>query len=199
MWDLLGFSKTDELVYQHHLRHQGADSAQVARATGLPRDTVRACQSRLIGVGLLRREQFGEIRVTPNGPAIVAARLREELDVEHARRKSEIGRFQAEMTRLVNEHLLTTRHAAAPLIDHLPSAEAAAIRLTELISAARAELIRLEPDGDVRQQLSMIVSAELKAVDRGIGIRAIYPPAGLLAPATRHLIDHELRAGIAVR
>lgn len=201
MWDLLGLNDRDEAVYRHFLSHPGATVGQAARATNLSEAQVTATRNRLIACDLLRREQSGDIRVTPAGPALIAERLRDALDAEHARRRHEVSKFQAEMTHLINEHLLAPSRSSRPQVDRIVNIDYAVMRMAELLCSARAEVVCVKP-GDERRGSSerdLIMPAELKAAERGVDVRAIYPPTQLLSPGVRRLIDHHIRAGVVVR
>ncbi|HEX6873108.1 MAG TPA: LuxR C-terminal-related transcriptional regulator [Micromonosporaceae bacterium] len=201
MWDLLGLSDGDEAVYRHCLTHPGSTARQAARAMGVSEDRVAASRKRLIASGLLRREQSGEVRATPAGPALIAERLRDQLDAEHARRRTEVSVFQIELTRLINDHLLAPSTSARPQVDRITSADLAEVRIAELLCSARAEVVLARPvtEPGGRAEHAPVIPAELKAAERGVDVRAIYPPTMLLSPAGRRLVDHEIRAGIAIR
>lgn len=200
MWDLLGLDETDESVYRYDVRRPGRAPGQVARSTGLSEETVQASRKRLIAGGLLRDEQAGGVAPTPNGPAMIAERLRDELDSEYAHRRREVGLLQAEMTRLVNDQLLAGPHGSAPDIDRLPSSEAAAVRVHELLCIARNDVVHAEPDHAAEPgDFELMRPAKIKAAERGVNVRIIYPPTTLASPKIQHAVDDELRAGISVR
>jgi len=200
MWELLGLDETDEIVYRYDLRHPGAPSAQVASAQGLSPQRVDRSRDRLIGCGLLRRDLYGEIRPSPVGPATVAERLREDLDAEHSRQRRQVTLFQAEMTRWLNDQLLTPA-SARPQIDRLSSVEAAVVRTEELVVNARTEVARCEPGplSDPRSGAVGAGPAEVRATRRGVMVRVLYPPAQLTVPQLRQAVDREIRAGLSVR
>ncbi|WP_433392182.1 LuxR C-terminal-related transcriptional regulator [Micromonospora sp. KLBMP9576] len=200
MWDLLGLDHRDESIYRHHVVHPDSTLSQTATATGLPPDFITASLDRLLSCGLLRREASGQIAATPTGPTIVGERLRGELDAQHARRRSQLALFQSEMTRMVNDHLLSTAYAPVPQVDRLPSADAADLRITELVCNARAEVHQVDTETDpIRAGGGSAAHAALKAHQRGVEVRAIYPPADLARPELRRTAASQLRAGIQVR
>ncbi|HEY1570400.1 MAG TPA: LuxR C-terminal-related transcriptional regulator [Pseudonocardiaceae bacterium] len=200
MWDLLGLDETDESVYRYDVRRPGRAPSQVARSTGLSEETVQACRRRLIAGGLLREERSG-VRPTPNGPAMIADRLRDEIDSEYAHRRREVRLLQAEMTRLVNDHLLAGSNGPAPQVDRLPNSEAAAVRVHELLCIARQDVVHAEPGNQAtdRRGYELIGPAKIKAAERGVNVRMIYPASTLVSPRIQRAVDDELRAGISVR
>ncbi|MEH0986078.1 LuxR C-terminal-related transcriptional regulator [Micromonospora sp. CPCC 205556] len=174
--------------------------SQTAAATGLPPDFVTASLERLMSCGLLRREPPGHIAATSTGPTVVGERLRGELDAQHARRRSQLALFQSELTRMVNDHLLSRAYAPVPQVDRLPSADAADLRITELVCNARAEVHQIDTETDqFRPGAGSAAHAALKAHQRGVDVRAIYPPADLARPELRRTAVTQLRAGIQVR
>lgn len=201
MWNLLGLEQTDESVYRYDLSSPGATASQTARATGLSNDTVEACRGRLVACGLLREEQPGEYRATPTGPAIIADRLRDEIATEYAHRRSQVSRLQADMTRLIHEHLLaSSSRTTRPQVDPLPSGEAATMRITELLCVARTEVAHADPGDETDgSQETDLIAPEIKAAERGVAVRTLYPPASLVSEATRRAVGIQIRAGISVR
>jgi DNA-binding CsgD family transcriptional regulator len=201
MWDRLGLDDTDESVYRHILSFPQSSRAHTARSTGLPEDEVVACEDRLVACGLVTRGRSGEIRPSLTGPATVAHRLREELEAEHARRRRQLGMFQAEMTRMMREQLDTSTSVPRPLVDRIPNQEAAIVRVAELMCHARTEVARAEPsiEPDRPSASDLVMPAEIRAVERGVEVRAIYPPTQLVRPVIRRMVDQEIRAGVEVR
>src|SRR5215217_4028589 len=107
MWELLGLADDDEPVYQYELRHPGYTTAEVAASLGLKPDAVLASRERLLACGLLLRDRHETVRPDPAGPAMVADRIRAELEAEYARRRRQVSLFQAEMTRRLHNQILT--------------------------------------------------------------------------------------------
>lgn len=201
MWNLLGLDQTDESVYRYDVSRPGATAKQAARATGLSHDIVAACRARLVSCGLLREERPGEYRATPTGPAIIADRLRDEIATEYAHRRNQVSRLQTELTRLIHEHLLAASDTKRPQVDPLPGGAATTLRITELLCVARTEVAHAEPgdETDGSQEPDLIAPAEIKAAERGVAVRTIYPPASLVSAATQRVVGNQLRAGISVR
>ncbi|HZM74118.1 MAG TPA: LuxR C-terminal-related transcriptional regulator [Candidatus Limnocylindrales bacterium] len=200
MWDLLGLNDSDQMVYRFILRRPGATPQEVARATALDAAAVSASRGRLLACGLLRRDLHEEIRPNPTGPTAVAERLRERLEAEHNRRRRQVSRFQAEMTRWLNDQILTVP-VGQPQVERLPSVEAAIVRTKELLVNSRTEVARCQADPDLaaRGKSQVAIPGEVQARRRGVDVRVIYPPAQLSVPRVRRAVDGEIQAGLAVR
>lgn len=200
MWQLLGLDDNDEKVYRFALRSPGTSPHEVARATALDTASVGRSFDRLIDCGLLRRDTHDEVRPNPTGPTAVAERLREQLEAEHDRRCRQVSRFQADMTRWFNDHILTAP-ADQPQVDRLPSVEAALVRTEELLVNARTEVARCQPSPDLaaRGRSQVAIPGEVRALDRGVDVRVIYPPEQLSVPQVRRAAAGEIQAGLAVR
>ncbi|WP_436536212.1 LuxR C-terminal-related transcriptional regulator [Actinoplanes sp. HUAS TT8] len=196
MWDLLGLDKSDEVVYRYELSNPGSTTAQVAKGTGLPEAKVECSRERLIACELLRRVH-GEIRPAPGGPSAVAERLRAELDVTHSRNKRQVSLFQAEMTQWLNAQLLGRGNARCQ-VERLRNPEAAIILTEELLAGARATVVRCEPVPFAEKRRKP-VAGESRAVQRGVNVRLLYPPAQLTDPDVRRAVGHEIDAGMEVR
>jgi DNA-binding CsgD family transcriptional regulator len=196
MWDLLGLEKSDEIVYRHDLCNPGSTTARAAQATGLAEAQVDESREKLIACGLLRRVD-GEVRPCPAGPATVADRLRAELELKHSRHKRQVTLFQAEMTQWLNAHLLAPATARSQ-VERLRSPEAAVLLTEELLANARAEVVRCEPVPFTEGRCAPVVS-ESRAVQRGVTVRLLYPPAQLTDPELRRAVGLEIDVGMQVR
>jgi DNA-binding CsgD family transcriptional regulator len=198
MWDLLGLQDTDESVYRHYLARPRSTLEEAACATGLPPSTVEGCRSNLTACGLLQLGPTGETGVMPTAPAMLAERLRDELDAEHARRRREVAVFQSEMTRLINERTLASYTAPRPLVDRLPSMEAATLCIAEMVCGAQVEVLLAQAE-PARVEHDVIAPATIKAAERGVRVGAVYAPKRLATPVSRRAVSHEVHAGVAVR
>jgi len=198
MWELLGLSENDEKVYRFELRSPGCSAQEIGRAIGVVAAAVDASRKRLLDCGLLRRDTRDELRPNPTGPTAVADRLRGELEAEHSRRRRQVNLFQAEMTRWFNDQILTAP-TPLPQVDRLPSIEAAVVRTEELLVNARTEVARCQPDPGQAARAGCAVPAEVRARQRGVDVRVIYPPTHLGVPGVRRAVDEELQSGLAVR
>jgi DNA-binding CsgD family transcriptional regulator len=170
-------------------------------ATGSSPEVVHSSRNRLMASGLMRREPSGETRVLPPGPAAVIERLRHELDAEHANKSRQLGLLQEEMTRLLDEQLLAASSSSRPQIDRIPTLDAALLRVLELLCNARVEAALVVPDIDLaeRRAAESTMPAEVKALERGVDLRIIYPPSLLARPGLRRKVGGEVRAGAKVR
>jgi DNA-binding CsgD family transcriptional regulator len=198
MWELLGLGENDEKVYRFELRSPGCSTQEVARAIALDPALVSASRERLLACGLLRQDLHHEVRPNPSGPTTIADRLRGELEAEHSRRRGQVSLFQAEMTRWLNDQLLTAP-TPPPQVDRLPSVEAAIVRTEELLVGARAEVARCQTDPGLAARGGYAVPAEVRARQRGVAVRVIYPPTQLGVPGVRRAVEEELQSGLAVR
>lgn len=159
---------------------------------------VSASRERLLACGLLRRDLHHEVRPNPTGPTTIADRLRDELEAEHSRRRCQVRLFQAEMTRWLNDRLLTAP-TPLPKVDRLPSVEAAIVRTEELLVNARTEVARCHTNPALAARGGCAIPAEVRARRRGVDVRVIYPPTHLGVPGVRRALDEELQSGLAVR
>src|SRR5689334_10093180 len=91
MWDQLGLTEVDEVVYRHDVTDPHADPAEVARATALTVEAVTESRHRLVEAGLLQMTPTGEASASLSGLTFASERLRGKLDAEYASRRSQLA------------------------------------------------------------------------------------------------------------
>ncbi len=138
-------------------------------------------------------------RMTQADPATLFEQLRSELDFEHARRTRQLKALWDETARLVSE-LAASPPAMAPVRPILQP-HAVPLVVLEQISNAKSNvaLIHLETDHTARNSTEFTMSAKLRALERDIDLRVIYPPALLIQPVLRQKVARQLEAGAKVR
>jgi DNA-binding CsgD family transcriptional regulator len=201
MWQLLGLEDDDESVYRLHIARPAVSAEEASRATGLSEEVINLSRNRLIALGLLRLEPSGDIRAVPSGPRSLIERRQNELDAERARKRSDLAQLESELTRLIDDEILASPAAQAPKIDRIPSVDAAAVRITELICNARVEVARLDPGTSRpwKSRADPAILSETKASKRGVAVRAICSPSQLQDPLLRRAMECQLRADIRMR
>ncbi len=182
MWDLIGLAQCDESVYRYYIGRPGSTSEEISRATGLQQSVVDSSRVRLIDLGLLRLEPSGDVWAVPNGPAMVMEMVRNDLHAEYARKRSDLAQIESELTRLTNAQILAASSEQGPHVDWVPSSDAMAMRVTELMCHARTEVAWVDPGSVMpwKAQLERAVPAEVRAAQRGVDVRVICPwqPSG---------------------
>jgi DNA-binding NarL/FixJ family response regulator len=187
MWESLGLEQCDEVVYRHYIARPGSTAGEVSCATGLQESIVNSSRARLIDLGLLRLEPPGDVRPVPNGLATVTEMFRNDLDAEYARKRSELAQMESVLTRLTNDQILGGPNAGEPQVDRVPSLDAMAVRIAELMCHARTEVAWVDPSSSIswKARTDLTVPSEVNAAQRGVDVRVICPPPRM-SDASRH-------------
>lgn len=147
----------------------------------------------------VRRLPPGAGQTTQADPVSLFERLRWELDADHARQTRQLEALWAETARLVSE--LTASPAAAAPVKRIPQPHAVPLVVMEQIRNAKSDvaLIHLETGHIIRNSTELTMPTKLRALERGIDLRVLYPPKLLIHPILRQNVARQLEAGAKVR
>ncbi|MGW7295224.1 helix-turn-helix transcriptional regulator [Streptomyces xiamenensis] len=196
---VFGISAADETVYRHFLRNPDTTPGHLHRLLDLGEETVRATLDKLAGLGLLR-PGTAPGRITPATPETAVARLAE----------LRLRELYQEVQRLTqNQHILATLRAETPVrhnaprgIEQLDGWPQIRDRIDDLAFFTRHEVLYAEPMGEVpAERVAYCEPLALRALRRGVRIRAVVPAAALdhqpTAAMLSKLVSHGARMRIA--
>jgi DNA-binding CsgD family transcriptional regulator/sugar-specific transcriptional regulator TrmB len=195
----IGLREQDYSVYEYVLRQPGCSVAEIAVALGLPAQTVTASRHVLVDRGLVHAEPPDWLEPVPSGPGAIADQLRGKLDAEYAENRRRLEALREEMTQRLGRSSPVDR--SGKLHVHRLAVPAAACRqVTELLAGARREIIRItshvrDPGGPRSANLT----AELRALRRGVRVRSINPSTALIDSSGRDELRLRSQEGAAVR
>jgi DNA-binding CsgD family transcriptional regulator/predicted DNA-binding transcriptional regulator len=196
----IGLVDQDYAVYEYILRRPGCSTHDVASALGFPQRTVAACRNRLIECGLVRAEAADWLHATAGGPAALAERLRDKLDAEYVEHRTRLDGLRREMTRRMGHSAPVHQPATRLHVDRMTTPAAASLRVTELLAGSRREIVRITLDAaDPAGPRSANLSAEVRALRRGVRVRTVHPTAALLDAAGRSELRLRSDEGAEVR
>lgn len=138
-------------------------------------------------------------QTTHADPVSLFERLRWELDADHARQTRQLEALWAETARLVSD--LAASSAATTPVRRIPQPHAVPLVVMEQIRNAKSDvaLIHLEVGHTTRNSTELTMPIKLRALERGIDLRVIYPPTLLIHPIVRQNVAQQLEAGAKVR
>ncbi|MFT7869110.1 MULTISPECIES: LuxR C-terminal-related transcriptional regulator [Amycolatopsis] len=174
----IGLSRVDFDVYRFVASHLRCTMNDAADAIDEPGEIVRRSLRRLSEMGLVVGEEESEIQISPGGPELVFEILQEQIEHEYLNRRRAAADLRQDLTRILGECLLSDSPASGPPIEEFSTRKAAQVKLLELASHAREEVLRMWTH--VPESMSRVADDEMvigRAVRRGIGVRIICPTA----------------------
>lgn len=170
---LLGLDDHDIAVYRFLLGRPAATITDISGALPEREDQVRASCDRLVSAGLVSTgREDGMVRVVPTAVDTVTQRLTADADTWHAQRIGQISVLRSELSQTALEQVAKD---GDEYIDVIRNAVAAQLKTTELLAAARRQVLILQ--GSMRGPAwRRVWTDSCAALDRGVEVNAICTP-----------------------
>lgn len=174
MLEALGLTTVAESVYRLMLERPDLGVAQLAQATGLAQDAVRAALDELADLMLVRTSREDPGRLLVVSPDVGLTDLMRRQEAELAARQAKVAEARAAVTRLVADRADAFNPGSAHG-ERLLGLDAIQQRLEALGRAATTECVGVHPGAAQRPEdlaAGRLLNAE--ALDRGVTFRTLY-------------------------
>lgn len=196
MLSTLGISEFDERVYRSYLTKPDRTAAEIAESLGSTPARIRRTVSRLVELGVLRREGHGQYRPVSPQTALSALLARRRAETEAA--------FTAvwdTVDDLAGEYRASRlQQDPTGLVEVITGEDEITLRVAELMASVRTHFWVLDRPpylgpytADAEEALTMDL------LGRGVDIRSVYTPEALAQPGRLELITRLAQLGEGAR
>ncbi|MER6440830.1 MULTISPECIES: helix-turn-helix domain-containing protein [unclassified Streptomyces] len=187
MLSTLGISEFDEQVYRVCLTRSDRTAAEIAESLGSTVGRVRRSVSRLLELGMLRREGHGQYRPVSPHTALRALLARRRAETEAA-----FTSVWGTVDDLADEYRARRlREDPTGLVEVITGEAEITQRVAELMQSVRTHFWVLDRPpylGPYSTELEEELTMDL--LGRGVDIRSVYTPEALAQPERFELITH---------
>ncbi|HET9051995.1 MAG TPA: LuxR C-terminal-related transcriptional regulator [Candidatus Dormibacteraeota bacterium] len=176
VFEALGMSADEELVYHHVLSHDSETPEAIARQLGIADTRIEELLQSLASRGLLLPDA-----AEPRGFALIPPEI-VVTDVL-ASRQDELRRAQTAATQLVREYRVhqATRHPSRDLVDVIAGAGVIGPLVHQLVHSARREVIGFDRS-PLEQPSDDLIALKLELLERGVSMRGVCDAESLTQP-----------------
>lgn len=196
MLSTLGISEFDERVYRIYLTKSDRTVAEIAESLGTTPGRVRRTVSRLVELGMLRREGHGQYRPVSPHTALRALLARRRAETEAA-----FTSVWGTVDDLADEYRARRlQEDPTGLVEVITGEAEITRRVAELMQSVRTHFWVLDRPpylGPYSTELEEELTMDL--LGRGVDIRSVYAPEALAQPERFELITHLSRIGEQAR
>ncbi|MFE3164127.1 helix-turn-helix domain-containing protein [Streptomyces sp. NPDC059224] len=196
MLSTLGISEFDERVYRIYLTRSDRTAAEIAEALGTTPSRIRRTVSRLVDLGMLRREGHGRYRPVSPHTALRALLARRRAETEAA-----FSAVWGTVDDLADEYRAgRLQEDPTGLVEVIIGEAEITLRVAELMQSVRTHFWVLDRPpylGPYSTELEEALTMDL--LGRGVDIRSVYTPEALAQPDRFELITHLAQIGEQAR
>ncbi|MEU1529862.1 helix-turn-helix domain-containing protein [Streptomyces fagopyri] len=196
MLSTLGISEFDERVYRTYLTKSDRTAAEIAEHLETTPARVRRTVSRLVELGMLRREGHGQYRPVSPHTALRALLARRRAETEAA-----FTAVWGTVDDLADEYRARRlQEDPTGLVEVITGEAEITLRVAELMQSVRTHFWVLDRPpylGSYSTELEEELTMDL--LGRGVDIRSVYTPEALAQPERFELITHLARIGEQAR
>jgi DNA-binding CsgD family transcriptional regulator/sugar-specific transcriptional regulator TrmB len=200
MLDILGLDDTAYGIYRLWLRRQEMTPEDVEEALGHSTTTVRRVRDRLVSLSLLvpSRDRPGHLLAIP--PDGVLDQLLSQRHEQLLRGQQELARARAQVSELLAEYTRERLSNAGADVERLDGPDAVHAVRVALFASAEREVLILRPSPTTPPDDPVdLLSAEGRALRRGVVIRGVYAAAAGASPAFAAYTHVAARRGFDLR
>jgi len=199
MLDVLGLDETATAVYRYLLRSDGATPGMLSMQLGLPLGTVTDALETLTGLGLVWSGKNESARVKSVSPEYGLVALAARREAEVLQRLQKVKGALAYIGELVTEHDDFRSNRQLSCIEMLHSADETRMRIIELASAGRSEILCAHAGNQIAEVAEIIEALHGSRSDPGRPVRILLPDSITKHPARRKQAQLLDAAGVQVR
>ncbi|MGY5060995.1 helix-turn-helix domain-containing protein [Streptomyces sp. 900105755] len=196
MLSTLGISEFDEQVYRAYLTTSDRTAAEIAETLGTTPSRIRRAVSRLVELGMLRREGPGQYRPVSPHTALRALLARRRAETEAA--FTAVWGTVDDLADDYRAHRL--QEDPTGLVEVITGEAEITLRVAELMQSVRTHFWVLDRPpylGPYSTELEEALTMDL--LGRGVDIRSVYTQEALAQPGRFELITHLAQIGEQAR
>ncbi|MFG2909532.1 LuxR C-terminal-related transcriptional regulator [Kitasatospora sp. NPDC048286] len=172
--DVQELQDSDIAVYGWVLEHGAADTAAIAAAAGISRESAAAAIARLLRVRLLQGSPDGPSGISAVAPGTASARLTAPMEAQIRERQRQLVDIQRELNRFAPSY---DRHCSrSGAVEVLANVQLVRDALNQASEHCRTEVLTSQPGGGSRASEAMeeALVRDRAMLERGIRLRTLY-------------------------